>query len=63
MNTKTSKFLLAGDKLMLDIHLEELGFLYSDSGSIIQKQNKNKELRETEDTRYVYRIEPDKTCF
>lgn len=63
MNTKTSKFLLAGDKLMLDIHLEKLGFLYSDSGSIIQKQNKNKELRETEDARYIYRIEPDNTCF
>ena len=63
MNTKTSKFLLAGDKLMLDIHLEKLGFFYSDSGSIIQKQNKNKELRETEDARYIYRIEPDNTCF
>ena len=63
MNTKTSKFLLAGDKLMLDIHLEKLGFLYSNSGSIIQKQSKNKELRETEDARYIYRIEPGNTCF
>ena len=63
MNTKTNKFLLAGDKLMLDIHLKKLGFLYSDSGSTIQKQNKNKKFRETQDPRYIYRIEPDKTCF
>ena len=54
MNEIVNKFLLAGDKFMPEMHLKQPGFTYSEK---IQK------FKETEDSRYIYRNELDKTYF
>ena len=41
MNKIVSKFLLAGDKCMLEMHLKQLGFTYSACGPF----TKNKEFK------------------
>ena len=41
MNEIVDKFLLAGDKIMPEIHLRQPGFTYSAFGSFTKKQRKN----------------------
>ena len=40
MNKIVNKFLLAGDKFMLEIHLRKLGFTYSAWGPFIKNKEK-----------------------
>ena len=51
-----SKFLLAGEKFMLEKHLRHPGFTYSASRPF-------KKFKETGDSRYTYQNEFDKSCF
>ena len=64
MNEIVSKFLLAGDKFMPEMHLRELatldksGFTYSAYIPFTKKKNK-----ETQDSLYIYQNQLDKACF
>ena len=58
-----SKFLLAGDKFMLEMHLKQPGFTYSACGRFTKTKERSQKFKETGDTKYIYRNELDKACF
>ena len=63
MNENVNKFLLAGDRFMPEMHLEQIGFTYS-ACELFTKNNKRiQKFKETGNTRYIYKNELDKTCF
>ena len=57
MNEIVNKFLLAGDKFMPEMHLNQPGFTYTAYGPF----TKNKER--IENTDFIYRNDFDKACF
>ena len=57
MNEIVNKFLLAGDKFMPEMHLNQPGFTYTACGPFA----KNKER--IENTDFIYRNDFDKACF
>ena len=63
MNKVINKFLLAGDKFMLEMHLRQAQFVYSACGPFTGHKERIKELKRTGDTRYIYRNELGKACF
>ena len=63
MNNTINKFLLAGDKLMPEMHLRQPGFTYSACGPFTKHKERVKKFGQTGDTRYIYRNELDKACF
>ena len=63
MNDIINKFLLAGDKFMLEMHLKQPGFTYSVCGSFTKNKERIEKFIETGDLRYIYRNELDKACF
>ena len=63
MNDIVNKFLLAGDKVMPEMHLKQPGFTYSDCGSFTKNKERIQKVKETEDTQYIYRNKLDKACF
>ena len=63
MNEIVNKFLLAGDKLMPEMHLRRPGFTYTACGSFTKNKERIQKFKETGDTRYIYKNELDKTCF
>ena len=63
MNNITNKFLLAGDRFMLEMHLRQTRFVYSACGPFTRHKERIKEFKRTGDTRYIYRNELDKACF
>ena len=63
MNSVINKFLLAGDKFMPEIHLQQPGFTYSACGPFTKHKERIKKFKQTGDTRYIYRNELDKACF
>ena len=63
MNNMINKFLLAGDKLMPEMHLRQPRFVYSACGPFTRHKERIKEFKRTGDTRYIYRNELDKACF
>ena len=63
MNNVFNKFLLAGDKLMPEMHLRQPRFVYSARGPFTRQKERIKEFKRTGDTRYIYRNELDKACF
>ena len=58
-----SKFLLAGDKFMPEMHLKQPGFTYSACGSFTKHKERIKKIKETGGVRYIYQIKLDKACF
>ena len=52
-----NKFLLAGDKFMPEMHLRQPQFVYSACGPFTRY--KEKKIKQTGDTRYIYRNELD----
>ena len=48
MNEIVNKFLLAGDKLMLEMHLKQPGFTYSACGLFTKKKKEFKRLKRRE---------------
>ena len=63
MNGIINKFLLAGDKFMLEMHLRQPQFTYSACGPCAKNKERIQKFKETRDTKYIYRNELDKTCF
>ena len=63
MNETVNKFSLAGDKFMSEMHFKHPGFTYSACGSIPTNKKRIQKIKETEDSRYIYRNELDKACF
>ena len=63
MNYVINKFLLAGDKLMPEMHLRQPQFVYSACGPFTRHKERIKKFKQTGDTRYIYRNELDKACF
>ena len=63
MNEIVNKFLLAGDKYMLEMHLRQPGFAYSACGPFTKNKEGIKKIKETGNSRYIYQNELDKACF
>ena len=63
MNEIVNKFLLAGDKLMLEMHWKQQEFTYSACGPFAKKKERIQKFKETGDTNYIYKNELDKACF
>ena len=63
MNNIINKFLLAGDKCMPEMHLRQLRFVYSACEPFTRHKKRIKKFEQTDDTRYIYRNELDKTYF
>ena len=63
MNNVVNKFLLAGDKIMPEMHLRQPQFVHSACGPFTRHKEKIKKFKQTGDTRYIYRNELDKACF
>ena len=63
MNDIINKFLLAGDKFMLEMHLRQPGFTYSACGPFTKNKERIQKFKQTRDSRYIYRNELDKACF
>ena len=63
MNDIINKFLLEGDKLIPEMHLKQPEFTYSACGPFTKNKERIKKIKETGDTKYIYRNELDKACF
>ena len=63
MNDIINKFLLTGDKFMPEMHLKQPGFTYSACGLFTKNKEIIQMLKQTGDSRYIYKNEPDKACF
>ena len=58
-----NKFSLAGDKLMPEMRLRQPGFTYSACGPFTKNKERTQKFKGTEDSRYIYQNELDKSCF
>ena len=63
MNDIINQFLLAGDKFMPEIHLRKHQFTYSACGRFTKSKERIQKLKETGDSRCIYKNELDKACF
>ena len=63
MNEIVSKFLIAGDESIHEMHLRQPGFMYSACGPFTKNKKRIQKFKETGDSRYIYQNELDKTCF
>ena len=60
MNQIVHKFLLAGDKFMPEMHLEQPGFTYSACGPFTKNIQRIQKFMQTGDTNHIYKNELDK---
>ena len=63
MNNIVNKTLLAGDRLMPDMYLRQLGFTYRACGPFTKRKQRIQKFMQTGDTNYIYKNELDKACF
>ena len=63
MNEIVSRFLLAGDKFMTEMHLRGPGFTCSASGPFTENKERTQKYKLTGDSRYIYQNKLDKACF
>ena len=54
---------MAGDKVMLEMHLKQPRFTYSACGTFIKNKERIQIFKETGDTEYIYKNELHKACF
>ena len=54
MNGIVKRFLLAGDKFMPEIHLQEPEFTYSACGPFTKNKERIEVFNEAGDSRYIY---------
>ena len=54
MNEIVPKFLLAGDKLMPEMHLRQPGFTYSACGPFTKNKERNQNFKEAGDSLCIY---------
>ena len=55
MNKIVNTFLLAGHKIMPEMHLKQPGPTYSACGSCTKNKERIKKFKETGDTSYIYK--------
>ena len=60
MNDLITKFLLAGNKFMPEMHLRQPRFTYSACGPFTKSKERIQMFKQTGDLRYIYRNELDK---
>ena len=53
MNEIVNKFLSAGDKFMLEVHLKQSRFTYSACGPFTKNKGRIQKFKETGDTKYI----------
>ena len=58
-----NEFLLAGDKLMSEMHLKQPGFNYSACGPFTINKERTEKFMQTGNTDSIYKNELDRTCF
>ena len=63
MNEIVNKFLLAGDKFMPEMHLNQPRFTYSACEPFTKNKERIQKIKQTEDTKYIYKNKLDKACF
>ena len=63
MNETVNKFLLAGDKFMLEMHLKQPGFICSACGPFTKNKEIIEKIMPSGNTDFSYRNELDKSCF
>ena len=63
MNETVNKFLLAGDKLLPEVHLKQPGFTYSACGPFTKSKKRIEKFMQTGNTDFIYRNELHKACF
>ena len=63
MNEIVNKFLLAGDKFMLEMHLKQPGFTYIACGPFIKNNERIQNFMQTGNTDFIYKNELGKSCF
>ena len=63
MNEIVNKFLLAGDKFMPEMHLEQPGFTYRACGPLTKSRERFQKFMQTGNTNYIYRNDLDEACF
>ena len=62
MNKIVNKFLLAGDKVISEMHLKQPGFTYSGCGPFTKNKEKIERFMQSGNTNFIYRNELDKAC-
>ena len=62
MNAIVNKFLLAGDKLIPEMHLRQLRYTYSACRPCTKNKERIQKFKETGDSRYIYQNELGKNC-
>ena len=55
MNEIVNKFLLADNKFMPEMHLQQPGFTYTACGPFTKNKERIQKSKETGDTKYIYR--------
>ena len=63
MNEIVNKILLAGDKLMPEMHLKQPVFTYSACGPFTKNKERTQQFKELGDTSYINKNKLDKACF
>ena len=63
MKDIVNKFLLTGEKFMIEMHLRQHGFTYSACGPFTKSKEIIQKFKQTGDSRYIFRNELDKACF
>ena len=61
MNEIKDKFLLAGDKSMIEIHLRQPGFTCSACGPFTNNKERRQKFKEKGDSLYIYQNKLDLT--
>ena len=54
INKIVNKFLLVGDKFMLEMHLKQLGFTYSACGPFTKNKKRIENFMQIGNTNYIY---------
>ena len=63
MNEIVNKFLLAGDKFMLEMHSKKPGVTYSACGPSTKSKKRIEKFMQAGNTDFICRNELDKACF
>ena len=63
VNEIVNNFLLAGDKVMPEMHLRQPGFTYSTFGPFTKNKERIQKFKETGDSQYIYQNKLDKAYF
>ena len=63
MNEIVNKILLAGDKLMPEMHLKQPVFTYNACGPFTKNKERTQQFKELGDTSYINKNKLDKACF